>query len=166
MPYSELIIAGIAPGEIEFTSETYGSYNVTRIERWIQESKLLPTKVVLERENLKKLLANIDIDQKRVEELLLDFIETDKLPDKPLIAVEVHDGDPLVIDGHHRMYLNLQLDIFHADIHIVPMDIANSFKIVYMERDPKTGNTRAVDPVKLLLSSFGKYTDSKGNPRQ
>lgn len=168
---STIIARGMHQGDHDqiFTSERAGSFNVSVAEKWARENMPIVPVTLDVASTLEGLHKNIDLDTDRLMQIAeRDFGEV--LKDTVLLYLRMPNGEQLLIDGHHRLAFlcmcanRADVAILPARAYMIPHDLADMFKLVYVERT-RDGREREVTAEELLVRISGIYSDPNGDIR-
>lgn len=143
--------------DIHFTSEMFGTFNITRALKWAREHPDLKW-ADIPRDTVAGMLANIDHDQGRLREL------REQLTFEPLLAIAMADGTSFIIDGYHRLQVLYERHRSHVLLCVIPIEHAEQFRVRYYLRYPGKPD-QEISNLAILQSTFGRYTDTEGRMR-
>lgn len=144
-------IEGAEAKDHVFTSSKYGTFNVTRLQKWVEDNKAAAFVVTNLRDAVDKILAQIDLDQQRLEELR-------KVPSEqmnPALACIMGDGACIIIDGYHRLRV---LTDRYAPMksYFVPWEVTRKFMVRHFIITDD--GRRELAPCEVLAATWGKYS--------
>jgi hypothetical protein len=168
---STVILRGIHEGDHDqvYTSAQAGSFNATVALQWARENMPIVPVTLDVMHNLHGMHKNIDLDTTRLMEIAERPFD-DVLKETVLLYILFDDGQPLLIDGHHRLAFLLMccgrsnVEILQSRAYMIPHDLAEQFKVTYAERWPD-GRERAITAEELLVRISGIYTSPGGGIR-
>lgn len=166
---STIVICGMSEHDACYTNERAGSFNVTVAAPWAEANlPIVPVKLDV-MDTLRGLHENIDLDVNRLMQIAeRDF--GDVLNATVLLYVLMPDGSHMLIDGHHRLTFlamccgRASLDWLPAKARMIPYELAQQFKVSYIERMPD-GREREISAEELLVRISGIYSSPDGSMR-
>ena len=155
-----VVFEGLSPGDADFTSDVYGSFNVSKAIRILQLNNAVPRLCSMTRADAKELLSRRDINPDGVAALL----RNPKRIRVPLVAAQMEPeptpDSTVIIDGVHRLsamlYADAQLDPILFRCYIYPYSQIERIKITpYIIHED--GRREAMSHEDLLKQTWGKW---------
>ena len=134
-----------------FTSSKYGTFNVTKLQQWVDANKVAAFHISSLREVVDKVLAQIDLDPERLEELR-------KVPSeqmKPAMACIMGDGTCIIVDGYHRLRVLTDRQS-PMKSYFVPWEVTRKSMVRHFIITDD--GRRELAPCEVLAATWGRYS--------
>lgn len=149
-----LDIIGAETGDETFTHTHLGTFNVTKIRRYLAGRPSVRLDIMNN-----AMLRDREIDEHRVEEIMyMDF--------PPIILIDCEDGTHLLIDGTHRVVARRLRGFDWAEARIATLSEVQPFmvQLIAKRADGSVIDQRELDRA-FLANDVGRHNAPDGKPR-